>query len=223
MANNTSLRYVAGVSWPRSGHHLLVRLMSGYFGESFNYCEFYSENIDCCRKFPCERSRQVTFSKNHDFKREISTEEKTPYLVQYRDFFNSVTSEFELLVKRHGERCDNKAEFTKFSVNRSKHYKEFIEKWVNKAQTDTVLRVPYDSLVMNTVETAKSCILHFSPGAQIDIEKLKTVVKTVDGEKVENQKIVALPNAGVHASRDHKTFRFYDKEWQERIDSILAS
>lgn len=30
---------VIGVSWPRSGHHLLVRLLKFYFGDKMRYCD----------------------------------------------------------------------------------------------------------------------------------------------------------------------------------------
>jgi len=35
------LNYVTCVSWPRSGHHLLERVLGAYFGERWGYCEFY--------------------------------------------------------------------------------------------------------------------------------------------------------------------------------------
>jgi hypothetical protein len=75
------LRYVAGVSWPRSGHHLLVRMLKSYFGKVFEYCEFY-EPQQCCKQFPCARRGVVHFSKNHDFDGTANRLRDVPLIIQ---------------------------------------------------------------------------------------------------------------------------------------------
>jgi len=218
---STPLRYVAGISWPRSGHHLLVRLMSDYFGDAFNYCEFYTEHLDCCRQFPCTRAKSVSFSKNHDFALDVSTAENVPYLVQYRNFFNSVVSEFELHIRVHGADCDTKEEFEKHSVAKARQFKRFRQKWVDCDTRANVLLVPFEDLISNTEALASLCIQHFMPGTDVDLERLREVISNVDGEKVENCAITKLPNIGVHKSRDFRAFRHYDDQWHETISAIL--
>ena len=220
---NPPLRCVSGISWPRSRHHLLVRLLSSYFGERFKYCEFYTEHLDCCRQFPCTRSESVNFTKNHDFKLDVEVRETLLYIVQYRSFFNSVVSDFELYVKVHGGSFDNRVEFNKFTLDRCKQYKKFTKKWIERKNAKNMLCVSYEELIADTVGTTKACIQLFSPQEEVDLEKLNEVIRTVDGEKVEQQKIIKIKSVGVHRSRDHKMFRFYDEEWQEMIDSVLAS
>lgn len=222
LVSRAPIRYVAGVSWPRSGHHLLVRLMKGYFGERFNYCEFYTEHLDCCREFPCTRSQNISFSKNHDFNLDISTKESVPYIVQYREFYNSVVSEFELHIRVHGPESDNKEEFMKHSIAKARQYKVFLRKWVEEEPGNNILLVPYESLILNTEEMAIACIQHFSPGTEIDLAHLRSVIRDVDGERVENRKIVKLHNVGVHKSRDYRQFRYYDDQWYTTIATILS-
>jgi len=73
MVDLVPLRYVAGVSWPRSGHHLLQRLLQSYF-PSLLYCDFYGAETDCCKRIPCSRPK-VGFSKSHDFNDEVTSRE----------------------------------------------------------------------------------------------------------------------------------------------------
>ena len=57
--------HVTGVSWPRSGHHLLVRMLKLYFGETFGYCDFYGGIEGCCKTVPCTRTDSVHLTKSH--------------------------------------------------------------------------------------------------------------------------------------------------------------
>ena len=90
-----NIRYVAGVSWPRSGHHLVQRLLQGYFGPHLSYDMFYHPELDCCRVFPCTRGR-VHFSKNHDWDLSGVMSAGLPYLIQYRSAAAAAVSDFEL-------------------------------------------------------------------------------------------------------------------------------
>ena len=89
---------VIGVSWPRSGHHLLVRLLTLYFGETFRYCDFYGGVDNCCKTAPCTRA-DIHLAKSHDFDLALPQIADRKYLIQYRDFVPSVVSNFELHVR----------------------------------------------------------------------------------------------------------------------------
>src|SRR6187399_650150 len=80
--SKNQLRSVHGVSFPRSGHHLLANCLLAYFGETpyvqkttgesiipellgswnFTYCEFYNH----CNQVPCP-CPTTTYQKNHDY------------------------------------------------------------------------------------------------------------------------------------------------------------
>jgi hypothetical protein len=86
------------LSIPRSGHHLLVRLLHCYLEHGkFLYCEMYTER-ECCGRVPCEavsrRAKDVFGSdsrlrlfmqKSHDLSLEVPVEAATRYIVQLRD------------------------------------------------------------------------------------------------------------------------------------------
>ncbi|MBX2867728.1 MAG: hypothetical protein KTR18_03595 [Acidiferrobacterales bacterium] len=197
--------------------------MSDYFGVTFKYCEFYTKSLDCCRQFPCSRPTSITFSKNHDFNLDINRDANVPCLVQYRNFYNSVVSEFELHVRVSGQGSDTKEEFHKHSIAKAKQFKLFKEKWIDAESSDNILLVPYEDLISSTEETAVRCIRYFSPDPEIDLDKLRLIISTVDGEKVEKSKILKLSNVGIHPSRDYRQFRFYDESWFAEITEILTA
>ena len=92
---------------------------------------------------------------------------------------------------------------------------------MKKTLASNILLVPYESLVSETESMAKQCIEHFSPGAEVDMDRLRIVANNVDGEKVVNKQIVKLTKSGVHKSRDYREFRYYDDKWFEAISNIL--
>jgi hypothetical protein len=95
-----SLRYVANISWPRSGHGLFIRILQAYLGTEFNYCEFYGSSNDiCCKKFPCKKPT-ITMSKNHDFQLNTNLATDEPAIIQIRAFIPSIISWFEMSVNR---------------------------------------------------------------------------------------------------------------------------
>jgi hypothetical protein len=76
--------YFQGVSWERSGHHLLERILIAYFGDEFGYCEHYSPD-DCCKSVPCLKAGTINLSKNHDMKSIVPIVDGVKYIIQYRD------------------------------------------------------------------------------------------------------------------------------------------
>lgn len=104
--------YVIGVSWPRSGHHLMARLLRLYYGPNFTYCGFYGQT-ECCGKVPCARAGTVRYSKNHDFDGTLPQDAQHRYLIQTRAFPPSVVSNFELYLREGGQ--DDAASFARFA------------------------------------------------------------------------------------------------------------
>lgn len=79
-------RHIVGASIPRSGHHLLARLLDAALGPRFFYCEAYGA-AGCCRALPCDfRGRcELSFQKSHDFDLALPTDlADVTYVVQHR-------------------------------------------------------------------------------------------------------------------------------------------
>ena len=142
------------VTFPRSGHHILLGLLDSYVNVSDNYCEFYecknnkNESIQCpmnndnwtAKKSQCGSGRQLI--KSHDFDLELKYSEEINYLVQLRNPILSIQSWYEL----QGKDLNNKDEWEVFFTDKFEFWKRFVDKWLALSDRKNVLVVNYDSL-----------------------------------------------------------------------------
>jgi len=127
------MRNIQCISFPRSGHHLLVNCLVRYFGNElsfdsrsvetgtdrshfscgeFIYCEYYTH----CRKIPCSNLK-TTFQKSHDFDLTLPNIAGQYYIVQYRNPKDAIASNFKLETQVF-KKVKNSKKF------REKYYKE---------------------------------------------------------------------------------------------------
>lgn len=93
-----------GASVPRSGHHLLARLLQRTLGDRLRYCRFYSSE-GCCGAVPCRRhDHEILFQKNHDLDLTLPLGLPVTYVVQFRDPVPAALSDRELFASEYGER-----------------------------------------------------------------------------------------------------------------------
>jgi len=92
------MKRLISLSIPRSGHHLLVRLVHSYFEHGkFLYCEAYTDR-ECCGRIPCDavsRKAKSKFGgdsdlrlfmqKSHDLNFEVPVNATAHYIVQLRE------------------------------------------------------------------------------------------------------------------------------------------
>ena len=127
-----SIRRTQGVSIPRSGHAITFQLGRRYFGDKFVYCDPDGTNFCSCRTVPCVNP-ETTFGKNHDFALRKSTgvilRKDVDYLIQYRNPVHSITSNFQLYLKRHPEALSEEG-WKKFAYRDIYYWNHFIDKWV---------------------------------------------------------------------------------------------
>jgi len=106
------------ISFPRSGHHLLVNLLARYYGRvlslscgrtfndtsklftagPFAYCECGVGGH--CRQIPC-CDPKTTFQKYHDMKLDLKINPSHSYIVQYRHPVHAIASWFMFSLKNH--------------------------------------------------------------------------------------------------------------------------
>jgi len=128
--------HVAGVSMPRSGHHLLEMILKNTLGDKFGYCEFYEEG--CCKSIPCKSKAkrefarsEVFFQKSHDF--DLIDQMLIPNtyrVVQYRSPVPRSLSNYELYLRNSAE--DNIGTFRRFLVDEALYFCKFYKKWIEK-------------------------------------------------------------------------------------------
>ncbi|NVJ64837.1 MAG: hypothetical protein HWD84_11510 [Flavobacteriaceae bacterium] len=228
-----TLVHHTGVSWPRSGHHLLVRLLKGYFGERFGYCEFHQGHPTpkglgpCCKRVPCAHADRVALSKNHDFDLDVPQIPGHRYLVQYRDFTPSVVSNFELAVRAGLE--DSAKAFRGFASQQFDHYEGFTRKWVHSDFMQGQLLLHYDALTGDPEATLARVVQAMAPGAPVDAARIRDAVASADGQSVANRQITVQKGAGVRAMRRVEEFRHHDARLFAQIarlklrrDAVLA-
>jgi len=151
---------VAGVSMPRSGHHLLEMILRNTFGNRFGYCEFYED--DCCKTVPCQsRDKRDTlkcelfFQKSHDFN--LSDPITIPgifRIVQYRSPVPRSLSNYELYLRNGVE--DNIRTFRRFLVDEALYFCKFYDKWIEKPSS-AVFVLTYEQLTADPLRA----LLHF--------------------------------------------------------------
>jgi hypothetical protein len=215
------MEQVIGVSWPRSGHHMLARLLELYFGPGFVHCEFYSPHIDCCRQFPCTRQDRVHFTKNHDWDLALPQLPNRKYLVQVRDFLPSVVSNFDLNVRNGNP--DGPDHFRQFASVEFGRYRAFMDKWVRSDFARRQLVVNYGDLLRDPPGELARVVAYFDPAAEADAERVARAIADVASEKITPEGVTREKGAGVHQERDVTRFRHYDADLFATLGALHLS
>lgn len=218
-----TLVHHTGVSWPRSGHHLLVSLLKGYFGPAFGYCEFHKGDdplpgMACCGRVPCAHPDRITLSKNHDFALDVPQLPGGRYLVQYRDFVPSVVSNYELYLR--GGHADTPASFRKFASQQFDSYLDFTRKWVTSDFMQGQIVLHYDALTGDPVAALAHVVQAMAPDQAPDMDRIRATVAAVDGQSVTRGKVQVLQGTGVTAARRVEDFRHYDAALFDLLDRL---
>lgn len=218
------LPYVANVSWPRSGHHLLIRLLALYFGRRFGYCERYGPtkrgHIPCCGAFPCQRQGPITTSKNHDFGLDSELPDGMPLIVQIREPLAAITSDFELYVANGNP--DTAKSFQDFAFHRARVFRRFCRKWVVAPRPNRLV-IDYDDLMSHTERVLEAAITTYGE-TTLDRERLRTVIGSISHITVKGGQAGQLVTAGtgVRAARDPRQFRYHRPDVFHRLTAFAG-
>jgi hypothetical protein len=142
------------VTYPRSGHHIMLGLLDTFLNVSDNYCEFYecknnrNETISCCsaglpwrkKNNSCGAGRKLI--KTHDFDLDVPYQEDCNYLIQLRNPLLSISSWYELEKKKGGA----VVEWSVFLEDKFNFWLGFTDKWLSLRDRNNILVVSYDSL-----------------------------------------------------------------------------
>lgn len=138
------------VSFPRSGHHLLVRGLQSVLSNELVYCEPYQSvhHMDV--------SPFTNVQKSHDFDLTEPINPELHYIVQIRGFELAVESWYEAALKEGYE-----GELHDFRAEKSDYYDGFMEKWVNSIIPNR-LTISYHDLVSEKVKTLITAYRHIT-------------------------------------------------------------
>jgi hypothetical protein len=192
-------RGVQGVSYPRSGHSLLVQFLKTYIGPEFHYCEYYTD----CREWPCV-NRGNHFQKNHDFGLSLPVSRDRPLLVQFRSPLYSIASNFLLLAKQ------NPARFTlegweRYAIVSITAWRQWIHKWVLGLDHKDALLLSYDKVVRHPDVQLSRALLFF--GIEPDSARVRSIVERLE----------------VRRSAFARGFPFYDADFLRWVEQHAAA
>lgn len=202
---------------PRSGHHLLARILKRLYGDSLYYCEFYKVP-NCCRHVPCNRGHAFLYQKSHDFDLTMPIIEESTggysifYIIQVRNPLLAVMSDWELYVNQHPDTHDDTHNYSVFLADKAMYYKQFAQKWLLSPPINS-LTVDYDELVSRPEFVIDSMIKY----ARLPInytsikDAVMSEIETVDGSHK------------FFSKRLLENSRFYNAELIAQFSSLLIT
>lgn len=163
------------VSFPRSGHHLLVRMLWDYFNgpgpvsihpepdRAFVYCSYYGH----CHEVPCPVA-QTNFQKHHDLDLSLATD--LPCLVQVRSPLPALRSYYQLFEEGRLPRLEAE-DWDTFARRGLAYHSAFCHKWLPRAG----LVVSYEEMLARPEATLTGVIRWLRPGP-VDESRVGQVV-----------------------------------------------
>lgn len=160
---------IINISFPRSGHHLLVNILKKYFKDEIKYCEYYISNEGCgCFGGPNPNNvlcikEETNFQKQHDFEKLfyrprvflVPKDLDRKYLILYRkNKYKALLSWYEMFLDDPNSKIEHSEEgFREFMSWFSNFYNKWVNKWVRDKEIKDKLTITYEDLTSDTVET----------------------------------------------------------------------
>jgi hypothetical protein len=178
------------ISFPRSGQHLIERLLKhiyNYYDKKCSYCEYYN----CCNEIPCNKN--CLFQKNHDFDLNLELKIDEKFLILYRkDKIYQIESFFRLTifgaevynanVNYEDEKIFNN--LINCIKEQSKYYDDFVNKYIKSNKYKQTLIVEYDDFLFNYKDYIKQIILFLnltnSENIDLDIENIVNTFEKIE-------------------------------------------
>jgi hypothetical protein len=211
------MNYIQGISFPRSGHHMLIRRLTKYYStvsgadvcikdksrknsetaidnNSFVYCELYNT----CQTIPCIDKR-CNFQKNHDFLLDLPIKKELHHLVQIRNPIDAITSLFELSLRMGWNNLKDTQEcWVSFFDNQLLTYQKFYTKWVAQ-QKNNIEIFWYDAFLENPAP------------------HLVRAIELLDNQDSIDMELVEKLCGNISLRSSHKKFRYYSLLMEEKV------
>jgi hypothetical protein len=188
------------VTFPRSGHSLLARILRSYLGKDFHYCRFYTH----CRQIPCSDPKTY-LQKNHDFGLALKISPGQSYIVQYRNPLEALVSYYEFRIEQGQQKTDSYKSWVALAGKDILYWKGFIQKWVINRKGPYFYHLSYEDLIQNP------------------IAKMGEVIKFVDPSKPAEPELVcrAVRKHKVRIPRNIKDFKYYNPRFFKKLERIV--
>lgn len=222
------MRKITCVTFPRSGHHMLINVLLKYFSGNLNYletggdktetmcvdvltagdlqyCEFYKH----CEQIPCSNPK-TNFQKNHDFGLKLPQTDKDFYIVLYRHPLESIVSIYNYYLN------NNISALYASNINFNKEgwlahanksiilWKDFVKKWVVGKWSKNYLFMSYEEMVDFPLISFVNIINFIDPGKKIDLKLLNLAIKKLD----------------ISRRHDIKNFQYFDSNTFQNLEKM---
>jgi hypothetical protein len=220
MTDTTNPQILIGASIPRSGHHFLADLMTGYFGRDLYYCETYTP-ANCCKSVPCTKRGgfRYIYQKSHDrlFKLPPDISDAL-YLIQYRHPVPEALSDRELDIKDTLGRPSlsyraSRAGFTTWLAAKAVYYRKFHDKWLARRLPNAVY-LDYAQFAAQPDEMMREIITR--SGMELDEARLARVIEKKGGKLGGARK-----DGVVYKPRVNADSPFYDAELLGALEDFV--
>jgi len=155
------------VTFPRSGHHLLVDCLQEYFGGEMRYCENYHH----CNSVPCT-DPLTNVQKTHDFDLDVKQDERH-VVAQVRARADAIQSWSELKCREgwFPERTE------KWIKDAELFYDRWVMKWVVSGRFPVVA---YEWLTTHPEDAVASVVKRMTGSSAVDTDRVEKIVKKFD-------------------------------------------
>ena len=176
-------------TFPRSGHHLLIRIIDEYYGSRFLYYKRTSRNVEKTKKhvvynkhadlteFSPIPFKQVSLQKNHDYglcrgqesNFEYLSDKFSKHIIQIRHPLESIVSFY---YHRSKTKVLNRC-WEDFAVDIMHWWKKFVEQWIECSLPELLIR--YDRFVKDPFKTVIK-VLELMGETKINKKKLSEIL-----------------------------------------------
>lgn len=138
------------VTYPRSGHHWLVKMLTHALGSELHYVDIYETHKNL------ESNPEINLEKTHDFNNDTPTS-GFKIIVQIREFLPAVTSYWKLQPNWQTDAVACK----KFIRWQRGVYAKFVNRWV-VGYVENRLTIHYEDLCSKTVNVVTDALAHIT-------------------------------------------------------------
>jgi len=171
-----------GVSYPRSGHGIILKIARRYFGEAIVYCDTNNVENCGCESVPCINPKR-TFAKNHDFgllrSGGVPIIPSERYFIQFRNPVRSIASDFYIF-RTNALLNRRKSEWRRFALNSVNYWNSFVDKWVLNFPRDATspFNCSYESLLSDPGGRTRE-VLSFLSENPLEDDEVSRILKII--------------------------------------------
>ncbi|MCX6722010.1 MAG: sulfotransferase domain-containing protein [Candidatus Staskawiczbacteria bacterium] len=228
------MRKIICVTFPRSGHHLLVNLLLKYYSKDLNYLEtsgdktdtlcsrvltagdmHYCELYNHCKQIPCSDPK-TNFQKTHDFDLSLQPSNDFFYIILYRNPLDSIVSHFNYYLHNNmssffaSDVNFNRKGWEEFANKDIEFWKNFVKKWLVWKNDTNRIYVSYEELIKSPHISFINILKFINPNSKIDLNLLSALINRLNIEKKNNIKDFDYYNEGFFSDLEKKVKKEMD-------------